>query len=79
MAKADHIYVHFTKFVHHGIDCGDGTVIHYDGERIVQTPVATFGGGNQLFVKRYGQHDPNDVVIRRAKSRVGESKIQSFF
>jgi hypothetical protein len=43
MARGEHIYVHFTKFVHHGIDCGDGTIIHYDGEKVVQTSIATFG------------------------------------
>lgn len=79
MTKGNHIYVHSTKFVHHGIDCGDATVIHYDGEKIVQTPITTFGGGNQYFVKRYGQCDSDDVVIQRAKSRLGEGKYNLLF
>lgn len=79
MARGDHIYVHYTKFVHHGIDCGDGMVIHYNGEKVVQTPIADFGGGNHHFVKRYGQCDPNDLVVQRAKSRLGESKYNLFF
>jgi len=79
MARGNHIYVHFTKFVHHGIDCGDGTVIHYDGKKIVQTSITTFGGGNQYFVKRYGQCDADNVVIQRAKSRLGESKYSLLF
>ena len=37
MAKGDHLYVDrgLGSFTHHGIDCGDGTVIHYkDGDSI---------------------------------------------
>jgi hypothetical protein len=79
MARGNHIYVHCTKFVHHGIDCGDGTVIHYDGEKTIQTPIATFCGGNQYFVKSYSQCDPDDVVIQRAKSRLGESDYNLLF
>lgn len=79
MAIGDHIYVHYIKFVHHGIDCGDGTVIHYNGEIIVQTSITTFGNGNQIHVKCYGQCDPPDVVIRRAKSRLEESKYNLWF
>jgi hypothetical protein len=29
MTKGDHIYINCGAFTHHGIDCGDGTVIHY--------------------------------------------------
>jgi hypothetical protein len=57
--------------VHHGIDCGDGTAIHYDGERIIQTSIATFQNGNQYLIKSYGRSDADDVVIDRAKSRLG--------
>jgi len=33
MARGDHIYVERVGglYAHHGIDCGDGTVIHYTG------------------------------------------------
>ncbi|MEA5574302.1 lecithin retinol acyltransferase family protein [Calothrix sp. UHCC 0171] len=80
MARGNHIYVHYTGIVHHGIDCGDGTVIHYDGEKIAQVSIATFrAGNNQHFVKRYGQCDPDGKVIQRAKSRLGESKYNLLF
>lgn len=79
MARGNHIYVHYVKFVHHGIDCGDGTVIHYDGEKIIQSSITTFGSGNQYLVKHYGWCDSDDVVIQRAKSRLGESKYSLFF
>jgi Lecithin retinol acyltransferase len=79
MAQADHIYVNRTGYVHHGIDCGDETVIHYDGEKISKIPVADFGDGEQYFVKFYGNCDRGDVVIQRAKSRLGESKYNLLF
>ena len=30
MAIGDHIFVQCTGYSHHGIDCGDGSVIHFD-------------------------------------------------
>lgn len=30
MARGDHIYVNCLGYTHHGIDCGDGRVIHFD-------------------------------------------------
>ncbi|PAX51198.1 lecithin retinol acyltransferase family protein [Brunnivagina elsteri] len=86
MARGYHIYVLHTVlhtgygYDHHGIDCGDGTVIHYDGEKIAQVSIATFRAGkNQDFVKLYGQCYPDDKVIQRAKSRLGESKYSLLF
>jgi Lecithin retinol acyltransferase len=79
MAQADHIYVNRTGYVHHCIDCGDETVIHYDGEKISKIPVADFGGREQFFVKLYGNCDRDDVVIQRAKSRLGEIKYNLLF
>lgn len=32
MGRADHIYVSRGIYTHHGIDAGDGTVIHFSGE-----------------------------------------------
>jgi len=32
MACGDHIRARRFGYWHHGIDCGDGTVIHYEGE-----------------------------------------------
>jgi hypothetical protein len=79
MAQADHIYVNRTGYVHHGIDCGDETVIHYDGEKISEIPIADFGGEEQYCVRLYSSCYRNDLVIRRAKSRLGESKYNLLF
>ncbi|MEL6495510.1 MAG: lecithin retinol acyltransferase family protein [Cyanobacteria bacterium J06623_7] len=82
MAKGDCIYVYRNfggltgVYKHYGIDCGDGTVIHYrkPSEVVEQTSMATFSRGNPVYVAEYtsGFAYIPDVVVERAKSRLGE-------
>ncbi|MGL5831719.1 MAG: lecithin retinol acyltransferase family protein [Waterburya sp.] len=83
MAKGDCIYVYRNfgqlqgVYKHYGIDCGDGTVIHYrkPQEIIERTSLATFSRGNPIYVAEYSEgfgYIP-DVVVERAKSRLGEN------
>jgi hypothetical protein len=84
MARGDQIYVMRPLinmdgvYEHHGIDCGDGTVIHYykGGEvaTIARTSMETFARGNPVFVKPYRASYVPDVVIERAESRLGEQQ-----
>lgn len=57
MAKGDHIYINCGAYTHHGIDCGDGTAIHYTGEMlqgvISRTSMDAFTFGNEVFVRQY--------------------------
>ncbi len=61
MARGDHIYVKrwHGLWDHHGIDCGDGTVIHYDRETwldsplISRTPMEKFLKGDDLSIRNY--------------------------
>ncbi|WP_424097900.1 lecithin retinol acyltransferase family protein [Moorena producens] len=88
MARGDQIYV-FQKFLnfegvyqHHGIDCGDGSVIHYrkNTETIERTSMATFAlGETKIYVKQYSVCLIPDVVIRRAESRLGERQYNLIF
>ncbi|NJL20460.1 MAG: hypothetical protein HC895_06015 [Leptolyngbyaceae cyanobacterium SM1_3_5] len=81
MARGDQIYV-LRPFAglsgiyeHHGIDCGDGTVIHFrktDTATIAHTSIAEFAMGRQIFVKHYPVSYISDIVIDRAESRLGE-------
>jgi len=79
MARGDHIRVRRRGYWHHGIDCGDGTVIHYDGElfRVSEAAVrrvayeAFAKGGKVRRVKDTGAYDP-DTILSRAESRIGE-------
>ncbi|MBI5091934.1 MAG: lecithin retinol acyltransferase family protein [Candidatus Hydrogenedentes bacterium] len=81
MARGDHIRVKRRGFWHHGIDCGDGTVIHYTGEpknltnaAVARTPMAQFAkGGVVRTVKSACAHDPEEI-LRRASSRIGETR-----
>lgn len=80
MAKADHIHVRRRAgYTHHGIDCGDGTVIHYSGEPlqkssavVCRTDMETFLKGGRLQIRSYSCCDNADAVISRAKSRLGQ-------
>lgn len=89
MAKGDRIYVYRNLwsldglYKHHGIDCGDGTVIHYrkPSETIERTSLETFARGNPIYVAQYGDgfgYIP-DIVVERAKSRLGERKYNLLF
>ena len=80
MASGNHIYVNYDGYSHHGIDCGDGTIIHYTKSQatISRTSWASFASGMEVFVKRYGNCDTPDVVIQRAESRLGENTYHLF-
>lgn len=87
MARGDQIYV-FRELInlqgiyeHHGIDCGDGSVIHYrkPSETIERTSLATFTRGGKIYAKEYSTSFIPDVVIHRAKSRLGERKYNLLF
>ena len=87
MARGDQIYVmrEFLNFQgvyeHHGIDCGDGTVIHYrkPSETIERTSIATFTRGGKLYLKQYQVGYIADTTISRAQSRLGEQKYNLLF
>ncbi|NEO58090.1 MAG: NC domain-containing protein [Okeania sp. SIO3B5] len=82
MARGDQIYT-LREFLnidgvyeHHGIDCGDGTVIHYrkGTETIERTSKEYFTDRRKIYVKRYPVRYIADTVIQRAESRLGEKK-----
>jgi hypothetical protein len=90
MAKGDQIYV-YREFLnlrgayeHHGIDCGDGSVIHYrkPSEVIERTSLETFTRGGRVYVRqdpRAGFYFIPDVVVQRAEGRLGERKYNLLF
>ncbi|AFZ18288.1 lecithin retinol acyltransferase family protein [Allocoleopsis franciscana] len=59
MAKGDHLYVNCGAYDHHGIDCGDETVIHYEGKyrggRITRVPKMIFANGKIIHVRQYSE------------------------
>ncbi|MBE9178428.1 lecithin retinol acyltransferase family protein [Oculatella sp. LEGE 06141] len=88
MARGDQIYVMRPLmgmdgvYEHHGIDCGDGTVIHYrktDVATVARTSIASFANGQPIYVKRPAVAFIPDVVIERAESRLGEQTYNLVF
>ena len=91
MARGAQIYV-YREFLtlqgiyeHHGIDCGNGTVIHYrkfeSYARVERTSLLDFAQSNKICIKDYpvGFCFIADDVIRRAESRLGEEKYSLLF
>lgn len=82
MATGDHLKVRRwgLLYAHHGIDLGDGTVIHFaepdkDGQRaeVRQTDLDEFLQGGRAIVVDYppGQALPPEETVDRAKSQLG--------
>jgi len=86
MARGDHIKVRRFLYSHHGIDCGDGTVIHYTGSplhrinaAIRRTPLEAFTKGKKQYIIPYNPQPSPDEVIRRATDRLNEEKYSLVF
>jgi Lecithin retinol acyltransferase/PspA/IM30 family len=89
MAKGDQIYVYREwanldgLYEHHGIDCGDNSVIHYrkPSETIERTSLNVFARGNVIYIREYsdGFSFLSDHVVERAESRLGEQKYNLLF
>jgi len=79
MARGDHIYVSRGAHAHHGIDLGDGTVIHRHApngtksDSLVRlTTLDTFAKGGAVEIRRYGIRPDPDAVVARARSMLGQ-------
>ena len=88
MARADHIKVkrRGRGYWHHGIDVGDGWVIHFSGEpgrmygaQIKCSTMEEFLRGGTPEVVPYTRAYAPEVVIERAKSRIGEKGYHLIF
>ncbi len=82
MSRGDHLIVGRGLYTHHGIDLGDGSVVHYsglaDGLRagpVERVSMEEFCGGE---VPRLRRHDKAKFALeqaaRRAEDRVGEDR-----
>ena len=87
MARGDQVYA-YREFLnldgvyeHHGIDCGDGSVIHYrkPSEIVERTSIETFARGGKIYIRPYPVRYIPDTVIQRAESRLGECKYNLLF
>lgn len=77
MVRGDHIYVRRgRRYSHHGIDCGDGSVIHYAGPRgseryVARTSLEEFAAGSEVMVRSYELRLEAEETVRNAESRLG--------
>jgi len=84
MAKGDHIYRSGNLYDHHGIDCGDGTVIHYSGSikggtgKIERISKAKFAKGQQIKVKKYSRKYAPSEIVNRAERRLKNSHREEY-
>lgn len=84
MARGDHIRVFRRGYWHHGIDCGDGTVIHYTGElfnranaAVRRTPMDQFAKGGRVRVVKSDASYDIEAIIARAHSRLDEARYST--
>jgi hypothetical protein len=84
LAPGAHIVTPWFGFAHHGIYVGEGKVVHYGAlvYDIIRRPVEevtldSFTGGRPLFVVKHAEGVfEAERVIRRARSRIGESRYR---
>ncbi|MDZ4860483.1 MAG: lecithin retinol acyltransferase family protein [Candidatus Hydrogenedentes bacterium] len=86
MARGDHLRVWRNGYWHHGIDCGDDTVIHYTGELFNSAGAAVRRTSREAFakggvvrrVKSDSAYD-SEGIIARAESRLEEMRYSAIF
>src|SRR5439155_3167733 len=86
MARGDHVFVRRLGYTHHGIDTGDGTVIHYTGEvgqkenaAVRETPMGDFAKGCPVLIRAYAKCESPAATAVRARSRLGEASYHLVF
>jgi diguanylate cyclase (GGDEF)-like protein len=86
MSRGDHIFVERAGYTRHGIDVGDGRVIHIRGEPgmskvdagIRFASLQEFSQGGEVNVRNYDQRFGPDEAVARAESKVGAPDQQLF-
>jgi hypothetical protein len=82
MSRGDHLIVGRGLYTHHGIDLGDGTVVHYSGWHsglkagpVERVPYDVFCEGREPRIRRHPKatHSPEEAADR-ALERVGEDR-----
>jgi len=80
MTRGDHIYVGVAGDIRHGIDVGDGRVIHYGDEPVGSNAQASiryvmlqeFAQGGEIMVRDHAEIYGPEEVVARAESRLSE-------
>lgn len=91
MARGDHLFVYCLGYSHHGIDCGNDRVIHFNSDplrklgnsaanpaRVIEVNRQEFAKGREIQVRRYELSDDPDIVITRARQKLGDAGYELF-
>ena len=85
MSAGDHLTVCFGVYTHHGIDLGDGTVVHHgrglhdiENAKVEIVSMQEFAGGKPVKVLKSVKTFSGQRVVERAKSRLGETCYDVF-
>lgn len=73
--RGDHLTIRMSgTYYHHGIDCGDGTVIHMSKKHngIRRSSYGAFSEGKAVYREDSPMFFDRDEVVRRAERRLGE-------
>jgi len=79
MGKGAHIFIKHGVHAHHGIDCGDGTVVHYPGKsqggKVSKDRISKFAQGKKIYEIKYKYKEclSLDTTIERAQSRLEQN------
>ncbi|MGL4991499.1 MAG: lecithin retinol acyltransferase family protein [Sarcina sp.] len=72
-----HLFVQRKFYTHHAVYIGKGRVVHYLQEKVMETSIKEFACGAKVFSKSdkdSPRHFLKSEVVKRAFSRIGESK-----
>lgn len=93
MARGDHLMVECRGYSHHGIDCGDGQVVHFDSTawrklhatfvpqrapRVTLVGFDDFALGRPVRVVPYDVCDEAEIVVARSLSCLGDAGYRLF-
>ena len=86
MAYGDHIFVvRRAGYAHHGVDVGDGRVIHLNKEfgeaawSVHESSLNEFRGSGAVQVRLYGKRFGADTAVQRAESMIGRRGYDLLF
>jgi len=85
MARGDHLYVNRGLYEHHGVDIGEGWVVHFagtdgtkGGAAVLRSRIEDFAGAGVVEVRDYGHRLDADQPVVRAESMLGRSGYDLF-
>jgi hypothetical protein len=85
MALGDHIYLDRGVYSHHGVDEGNGWVIHFasidgtkSGASIRRARIEDFAAGGRVLTRSYGARLSPGKAVERARSMLGASGYDLF-